>query len=157
MERDEAIEEYYQFALRIARRFGRDDEFQSIAAFALVRAFEHTIPPNDNERKAYITTCVRNAILDYLRKPKLVLDGEGILDQLVRTRTKCADGVNYAELLARLQLTDREQSVVDLMIQGYTQQQIAHQVGLAQGTVAKTLQGVADRYARIIQQDRHSS
>ena len=156
-------EEYVDFARQVARRWCRvkyniRDDLEAVALLAMVKAFKRRVPETHIERKKFLTTCINNAIRDFLIKDKLmpipravidqhnqyvVLDPERILHQHAKTRAHQEDALRLEELLA--DYTPLEREVILLRIDKYKQVEIAEKLGISCSEVCKILKRIRSK------------
>lgn len=155
MTRDEAIIKYQKFAEKVARRWWRKkpymrDDMQATALYALVKAFDHRIPPTDIECRKYLTVCIGNAIKDFLQNDHLIRvprDAENIFVALGDyPPSLIAHRVEIKEFLDTLTAQDRQ--ILQHVADGHTQSQTAALMGISQGYVCKRLEKIRRRYEK---------
>lgn len=65
-----AVEGLWETAQSVAREFGDDDELVGVASEALVEAVLSYRRVVNLKRRAWVVTCIRNALRDYKRSEK---------------------------------------------------------------------------------------
>lgn len=82
------------------------------------------------------------------------LPGAGLVEQLSRG-PGTTEAIIFADLMESVlaRLDEREQQVLQLKLEGHTQQEIADQMGVTDRTVRRISDGMRDRVARLLEED----
>jgi RNA polymerase sigma factor (sigma-70 family) len=176
-----AVAEYMEYAEERARWWSAKhpslrDDIMATAMLALVQAFNRRIPQYP---KAFLSKCIENAVIDLLeanyliriprseiarRKaqketldtlPRAVVIGDEELWDLRKDREFPTWMRMQAEDVGiLLELTEREQRILKLRMQGYTNAEVGLEFGISEAAVRKAIGLVKGRYLTLIHNHR---
>lgn len=151
MDLTEIIVQYEQYIWYLIHSFMRDNKIPSnhgddIYQDAMIRMF-NKLPTYDPERssiKTFLTAQIRIACMRYRRA--LYQHVSGQIDDIEYND----DEAKIQLMIATSNLTDLEKDILKLRYEGYTQTEIASQLGIAQGTVSKMSYKIKDKLERLL-------
>lgn len=176
-----AVAEYIEYAKERARWWSKNhphlrDEITATAMFALVQAFERRIPEYP---KAYVSMCIQNAVVDMLEnnyiikiprseirrrkekgesldtlpRAKLIDDGE--IRDLQRARIfPTWMKLQVKDIYTLLGLSDREKRILELRIEGYTNEEVGLEFSISEAAIRKAIGLIRGRYLTLLQTTR---
>jgi len=173
--RDDAIAEYLPYAKKRgywwAHRYPfLKEDILATAMLTLVQVFEGC--PSPQYPKALLSKAIGNAVIDLLRNNNLIhvpkaeiarrLKAEEPLirilhleDDPIRKTEPIWMGLQVEDLLRRL--TERERSILDLKIQGFSYVEISAQTGIDKSYVRRIIQGIQCKIENFSCSPRHST
>jgi RNA polymerase sigma factor (sigma-70 family) len=173
-DRDAVIAEYLEYAKERGRWWAAKhpllrDDIMAISVLALVQALTKRVPKTP---KAYISKCIQNAVIDLVTAneiipvprseirrrgeegaalPHVVHIDEGIDWDWQPSREPPAWKVLQAKDVCQLlELTTREQRVIQLKIDGYTNEEAGLEFGISERAIRKILNKVKGRYLNLL-------
>ncbi len=116
----------------------RLDDLEQVGLLALILACDKYSPSLAVSFELYLRYCIRNAILDSVRKQISRHEHLYGLVHRASAETDAADSAASADLRRALaSLTGRERRVIELRLEGRTLAEIARELGIAQRSAGK--------------------
>ncbi len=163
--RDELLLEYAKLVRSIARSIevvnsmDYDDLFQ-VGNIGLLKAISSYKPGSSATFKTYASHCIRNAIIDELRKKSPLVtvpieDATPLIDKIPSSQNPEKDYIEKetADLLfdaIRASLTDAEFEVLKFYLDGLSYAEISYELNLEKKKVDNTLYAVKNKVKKII-------
>lgn len=132
-------------ARNVARSFGSDDEYESIAYFIVGTQYAYTQGMDQPRALAYLKQCVTNACIDHNRRER-VREHDDLLDVEERVPIDCTELYRtLREVLNPLAL-----SVLELKVFGnLTHDEIAQKLSISVYSITAIMKGIRDATRKI--------
>jgi RNA polymerase sigma factor (sigma-70 family) len=161
-DRDAVIAEYLEYAKERGRWWAAKhpllrDDIMAISVLALVQALTKRVPKTP---KAYISKCIQNAVIDLVTAneiipvPRSEIRRRGEEGAALPHVVHIDEGIDWdwqaKDVCQLLELTTREQRVIQLKIDGYTNEEAGLEFGISERAIRKILNKVKGRYLNLL-------